>query len=120
QVAAHYIAAHATLDEQQVADFLEGLSDRLATWAEKNNLLQESSSSTYEAFINYLAQYLEVSQSNHQQTEFENELNTYSHAKVNNQPICSLSSGDSDAEDQLDTVVLFKPQQYSNKNALGG
>ncbi|MCC5654180.1 type I-D CRISPR-associated protein Cas10d/Csc3 [Nostoc sp. XA013] len=120
QVAAHYIAAHATLDDQQVIDFLEKLSDRLANWAEQNNLLQESSSPTYEAFINYLSQYLEVSLSNHQQTEFENELNTYSHAKVNNQPICSLSSGDSDAEDQLDTVVLFKPQQYSNKNALGG
>jgi CRISPR-associated protein Csc3 len=120
QVAAHYIATHATLSEDQIKDFLGELSDRLATWAEQNNLLQESSSPTYEAFINYLAQYLEVYPSNYQPIEFENELNTYSLAKVNNQPICSLSAGDPDAEDQLDTVVLFKPQQYSNKNALGG
>lgn len=120
QVAAQYIANHATLDEEQVKDFLGKLSDRLATWAEKNNLLKETSSPTHEAFINYLAQYLEVSASQSQPTEFDKELDTYSLAKVNNQPICSLSAGDLDAEDQLDTVVLFKPQQYSNKNALGG
>ncbi|MBD2458957.1 type I-D CRISPR-associated protein Cas10d/Csc3 [Nostoc sp. FACHB-87] len=120
QAAAHYIAAHATLDEQQLKDFLGGLSDRLATWAEQNHLLKETSSPTHEAFINYLAQYLEVYPSTHQPTQFENELDTYSLAKVNNQPICSLSAGDPDAEDQLDAVVLFKPQQYSNKNALGG
>ncbi|MGH1393897.1 MAG: type I-D CRISPR-associated protein Cas10d/Csc3 [Trichormus sp.] len=120
QAAAHYIATHATLDEGQVEEFLGKLSDRLATWAEQNNLLKANSSPTYEAFIHYLAQYLEVSPSNQPAVEFANELNTYSLAKVNNQAICSLSAGDPDAEDQLDTVVLFKPQQYSNKNALGG
>lgn len=120
QAAAHYIASHATLSDTQVEEFLRELSDRLATWAEQNHLLKETSSPTHEAFINYLAQYLEVYPSTHQPTQFENELNTYSLAKVNNQPICSLSAGDPDAEDQLDAVVLFKPQQYSNKNALGG
>jgi CRISPR type I-D-associated protein Csc3/Cas10d len=40
--------------------------------------------------------------------------------KVAKQPICSLSSGEFASEDQMDSVVLFKPQQYSNKNPLGG
>ncbi|MEH1938090.1 MAG: type I-D CRISPR-associated protein Cas10d/Csc3 [Nostoc sp.] len=120
QAAAHYIATHATLDEEQVRNFLKDLGDRLAIWAEENNLLKGITSPTHEAFVNYLAQYLEVSGLRHETTEFENELAAYSEAKVNNQPICSLSSGESKAEDQLDTVVLFKPQQYSNKNSLGG
>lgn len=120
QAAAHYIAAHATLDTEQVSDFLRELGDRLATWADENGLLKETTNPTYEAFVNYLAQYLEVSGFCHQPPEFENELAAYSAAKVTNQPICSLSSGESGAEDQLDSVVLFKPQQYSNKNALGG
>ncbi|MEH2455870.1 type I-D CRISPR-associated protein Cas10d/Csc3 [Nostoc sp.] len=120
QAAAHYIATHTTLDLEQVSNFLKDLGDRLATWAEQNNLLKGITSPTHEAFVNYLAQYLEVSGFCHQPTDFENQLAAYSEAKVNNQPICSLSSGESDAEDQLDTVVLFKPQQYSNKNTLGG
>ncbi|MHC5935984.1 type I-D CRISPR-associated protein Cas10d/Csc3 [Nostoc sp.] len=120
QAAAHYIATHATLDQEQISNFMKDLGDRLAIWAEENNLLKGITSPTHEAFVNYLAQYLEVSGLRHQITEFENELAAYSEAKVNNQPICSLSSGESKAEDQLDTVVLFKPQQYSNKNSLGG
>ncbi|MFM6310931.1 MAG: type I-D CRISPR-associated protein Cas10d/Csc3, partial [Dolichospermum sp.] len=53
-------------------------------------------------------------------SDFTQELTAYTQAKITNQPICSLSSGEATAEEQLDTVVLFKPQQYSNKNALGG
>ncbi|HYW22071.1 MAG TPA: type I-D CRISPR-associated protein Cas10d/Csc3 [Nodularia sp. (in: cyanobacteria)] len=120
QVAAHYIANHLTLDLEQVRDFLINLSDRLATWAEQNNLLHETSSPTHAAFVEYLAQYLEISEFRHQPAEFAQELAAYSQAKVTNQPICSLSGGESRAEDQVETVVLFKPQQYSNKNALGG
>ncbi|MEH2295180.1 type I-D CRISPR-associated protein Cas10d/Csc3 [Nostoc sp.] len=118
--AAHYIATHATLDQEQASNFLKVLGDRLATWAEQNNLLKGITSPIHEALVTYLTEYLEVSGFCHQPTQFENQLAAYSRAKVNNQPICSLSSGESDAEDQLETVVLFKGQQYSNKNALGG
>ncbi len=119
-VAAHYIATHATLDLEQVSDFLSELAERLSTWAEENGLLKQQSSATQEAFFNYLAQYLEVSGCSPQTSKFQDELATYVEAKATNQPICSLSSGEAAAEDQLDSVVLFKPQQYSNKNALGG
>ncbi|MFM2061447.1 MAG: hypothetical protein RLZZ507_1117 [Cyanobacteriota bacterium] len=120
QVAAHYIANHAALDEQQIKEYLQTLSDRLATWGAEKGLLKETANPTREAFIKYLVQYLELGSLTNQISEFTNELTAYSKAKVNNQPICSLSSGESQAEEQLDTVVLFKPQQYSNKNALGG
>ena len=120
QVAAHYVAAHPTLDLEQVSDFLTDFATSLATWAEANHLLKEQSSPTHEAFVNYLTQYLEVSECPHHPCEFQQELAAYADAKASNQPICSLSSGESAAEDQLDSVVLFKPQQYSNKNALGG
>lgn len=119
-VAAYYVATHSTLDLEQVSDFLLEIADCLSTWAENNGLLKQQSSPTKEAFFNYLAQYLEVSGYFEQTFKVQDELATYTKAKVTNQPICSLSSGEAAAEDQLDSVVLFKPQQYSNKNALGG
>ncbi|MFB2971991.1 type I-D CRISPR-associated protein Cas10d/Csc3 [Aerosakkonema sp. BLCC-F183] len=120
RVAAAYMAANSTLDLEQVADFLTDFADRLATWAENNGFLKQNSSPTRAAFTSYLAQYLEVWGLTESPREFENELAAYADAKVNNQAICSLSSGEFSPEDQLDSVVLFKPQQYSNKNALGG
>lgn len=120
QVSAHYVAVHSTLDEQQFSIFLNDLGDRLANWGTENGLLSESAQLTREAFVNYLEQYLEISTSSHQLTDFQPELTAYSTSKISNQPICSFSSGESSAEDQLDSVVLFKPQQYSNKNPLGG
>jgi CRISPR-associated protein Csc3 len=120
QVAAHYVASHATMDDEQISNLLQNFSNNLANWATENALLKESTNPTYDAFGEYLRQYLEMGVSHHQISQFAQELAAYSQAKVTNQPICSLSSGESAAEEQLDTVVLFKPQQYSNKNALGG
>ncbi len=120
QVAANYIAKHPTLDENQVKDYLQKLANNLANWAEENKLLAENSSPTYQAFIDYLAQYLEIFTTGNVNIDFSQELTAYTQAKITNKPLCSFSSGEALAEEQLDTVVLFKPQQYSNKNALGG
>lgn len=120
RVAAHYMADHLTLDSEQVTEFLTVFADRLATWAEEKGLLKQQSSPTREVFGDYLEQYLEIWGLTALPHKFPNELTAYTEAKVTNQPICSLSSGEFSAEDQLDSVVLFKPQQYSNKNALGG
>lgn len=120
QVAAHYMADHSTLDFEQISEFLSNLANQIADWAEANNLLKSQNSLTQAAFFDYLAQYLEISTLSCQGATFQQELEGYTEAKVRNQPLCSLSSGEAIAEDQLDSVVLFKPQQYSNKNALGG
>jgi CRISPR-associated protein Csc3 len=88
----------------------------------KNDLLPEHHSPTREIFYCYLVEYLEVYGWENQNLGFEDELITYTIAKTKaaKQPICSLSSGQFASEDQMDSVVLFKPQQYSNKNQLGG
>ncbi len=120
QAAAHCMAVNKTWDSDRALAELSNLGVRLATWAEENNLLPTYTSPTREDFFNYLAQYLEVSGWETQTAAFQDELAAYANAKTTNQPFCSLSSGEFAAEDQLDSVVLFKPQQYSNKNSLGG
>lgn len=121
-VAAYYIATHATLDAEQVSEKLLNLAENLAEWAENNNLLPGHHSPTLEIFNDYLTHYLEIQGWEPDPPSFNQELATYTLAKTKagKQPICSLSSGEFTSEDQMDSVVLFKPQQYSNKNALGG
>ncbi len=122
--AAYYIAVTTNnkLDLEQLTEKLRNLADNLATWAETNNLLPEHHSPTCDVFLSYINQYLEVSGWEQQESPFQNELYSYVAAKTKaaKEPICSLSSGEFASEDQMDSVVLFKPQQYSNKNSLGG
>ena len=128
QVAAYYIA-QTELDRhpasEELSNFLNDFGQNLANWAQENNLLPDHENYTYQALCNYLEQYLEISKCEQKTTQnksrkFKDELAAYTAAKVKNKPICSLSSGEFAAEEQLESVVLFKPQQYSNKNALGG
>ena len=120
--AACYIAANASLDLDQLTEKLQNLAQNVATWAEANQFLPEYHSPTRDIFLNYLTQYLEVLGWEPEAQTFQDELSNYVAAKTKaaKQPICSLSSGEFASEDQMDSVVLFKPQQYSNKNALGG
>jgi len=120
QVAAHYVSLHSTQDIEEISEYLENFSDRLAIWAKEQNLLTEQSSPTHQDFSLYLESYLEISETTNNVKAFQTELTAYTTAKATNQAICSLSSGELEAEDQLDSVVLFKQQQYSNKNSLGG
>jgi CRISPR-associated protein Csc3 len=119
---AYYIAQNATLDLEGAMAKVQEIADRLADWAIEQKLLPEHQSPTREIFYDYLAQNLEVSGWSTQSQNFGHELESYAQAKTKaaKQPICSLSSGEFASEDQMDSVVLFKPQQYSNKNPLGG
>ncbi len=107
-------------DSEEFLEVFKNFAVDLSNWAEKNSLLPSHTSPTYEAFCEYLNQYLEVFASEHNRVNFVNELAGYVNSKVKNKPICSISSGEFAAEDQLESVVIFKPQQYSNKNLLGG
>lgn len=122
QAAAYYIANHSTFDLEDVSQKLTEYSEQLAQWAQKNQLLPPHNSPTRQVFENYLEQYLEIQGWTSLSSNFTQELKTYTIAKTKSskQPICSLSSGEFISEDQMDSVVLFKPQQYSNKNTLGG
>lgn len=120
--AAHYVATHASLNLDEISEKLRSIAHDLADWAEANQLLPPHNSPTRDLFSSYLKQYLEVQGWDTQAQTFEDELKVYTVAKTRSAkaPICSLSSGEFASEDQMDSVVLFKPQQYSNKNALGG
>ncbi|WP_013334249.1 type I-D CRISPR-associated protein Cas10d/Csc3 [Gloeothece verrucosa] len=120
RVAAYYVASHATLDS--IHNKLIQIAENLSTWAEENHLFPQHQSPTREVFYSYLSQYLEIKSLTSQQPSFTDELTAYTLAKTKaaKQPICSLRSGEYLSEDQMDSVVLFKPQQYSNKNPLGG
>ena len=122
--AAYYItvATGNTLNLEQLNQQLQSFVNALADWAEEHHLLPEHHSPTREIFLEYVGQYLEVMGWDAQAQSFAGELAHYTAAKTKaaKQPICSLSSGEFASEDQMDSVVLFKPQQYSNKNALGG
>lgn len=120
--AAHYMANHASLNPEDVLQNLTQWAEDLANWASDNNLLPLHHSPAQEIFASYLKQYLEVKGCHINEPSFASEFTTYIGAKTKaaKQPICSLSSGEFISEDQMDSVVLFKPQQYSNKNPLGG
>ena len=122
RVAAAYVANHKSLDESEMSDRLSELAAKLADWATENNYLPPHQSPTREIFNRYLEHYLDISGWETKVPSFEQELSAYIAAKTKaaKQPICSLSSGEFPSEDQMDSVVLFKPQQYSNKNTLGG
>jgi CRISPR-associated protein Csc3 len=120
--AAYYVATHATLKPEDILERMEIWAEDLANWASENNLLTSDSSPIRDIFYEYLTQYLEVKGWENNNSSFSAEFTAYANAKTKaaKQPICSLSSGEFTSEDQMDSVVLFKPQQYSNKNALGG
>ena len=122
RAAAHYINQHRTFDEEQTIDSLVQFTKDIATWATKNQLLTDTDNPTRAAFFSYLDSGLEISGWQPLTPPFDRELERYVIAKTKSakQPICSLSSGEFVSEDQMDSVVLFKPQQYSNKNTLGG
>lgn len=120
--AAFYVASHATFKPEDILERMEIWAKDLAIWASENNLLPSHSSPIRDIFYDYLTQYLEVKGWESNYPSFEAEFTVYTDAKTKagKQPICSLSSGEFASEDQMDSVVLFKPQQYSNKNSLGG
>jgi CRISPR-associated protein Csc3 len=120
--AAMYIANRASLTPEEAIENLSEIANNLANWAEERQLLPEHYSPTQAIFEDYLDRYLEVQGWEAIAPDFNRELESYTTAKTkaSKQPICSLSSGEFSSEDQMDSVVLFKPQQYSNKNPLGG
>ncbi|MEN9235959.1 MAG: type I-D CRISPR-associated protein Cas10d/Csc3 [Gloeomargarita sp. GMQP_bins_25] len=122
RAAAHFIAQHATWDDRQAMEHLQTLANDLASWAAQRQLLPVQSSPTQTTFREYLAHYLELQGWEPSAPAVATELSRYTEAKTREAqaPLCSLSSGEFDTEEQLDSVVLFKPQQYSNKNPLGG
>jgi CRISPR-associated protein Csc3 len=122
RLAAHVLARHSGWDDDQLQAQLQDLAEAIVDWGQRGDRLPPYESPTQQVFDRYLDSYLDLSGWDSYLGNFAQELDRYSQAKTRQgkQPICTLSSGEFPSEDQLDSVVLFKPQQYSNKNALGG
>lgn len=118
RVAAHYVRQNAALDNEQVLARLTGLAQRLVELCQQDLPATEE---TRQEFYQYLDSYLEVRGSLAlNKKNFLQELTNYTRSKAENKLLCSLSSAEFVGVEQMETVVLFKPQQYSNKNRLGG
>jgi CRISPR-associated protein Csc3 len=122
RVAALYILRHNTLDKDELQEKLTQLVNDLVIWAKEKKLFQANLNLTKETFGDYIDRYLELPEMPSNVSSFALELEGYDRSKTKKakQPICSLSSSEFLSEEQMDSVVLFKPQQYSNKNPLGG
>ncbi|MGB0564805.1 MAG: type I-D CRISPR-associated protein Cas10d/Csc3, partial [Spirulinaceae cyanobacterium] len=121
-VAATVVAQNSDRDDMEFQDFLETFAEALAQWYEEQQAAEAAEQSLTQAvFLDYVAGALEIQDWPSALPSFEHELEAYSAAKTKaaKQPVCSLGSSEFASEDQMDSVVLFKPQQYSNKNALG-
>jgi CRISPR-associated protein Csc3 len=122
RVAASYILRHNTLDKEQLQEKLKQLVEDLVIWGEDKKLFQINQNPTKDTFFDYIDRYLELPEVPSNAISFALELEGYENSKTKKakQPTCSLSSSEFPSEEQMDSVVLFKPQQYSNKNPLGG
>ncbi|MCS6959178.1 MAG: type I-D CRISPR-associated protein Cas10d/Csc3 [Pseudanabaenaceae cyanobacterium SKYGB_i_bin29] len=116
RIAAHYIRQNASLDDQQVQSRLANLAENITNLLDQKLATEEL---TKQELNQYLDNYLEVLNITSPNMVFTQELRNYTISKQGNNYLCSLSSGEFLGVEQMDTVVLFKPQQYSNKNPLG-
>jgi CRISPR-associated protein Csc3 len=123
-VAARYISRRPELRPEQIEELFAALGTAFLEEVERlrGNAAQDNSLRT--ALNQYVARVLDVngiaSLATEALREFEAELARYTVGKAMNRPLCSLCSSPYESQDQSVTVVLFKPQQYSAKNKLGG
>lgn len=120
-VAARYVAAHATMDEDGLAEVLDRITETVTEFIAARHLQPKKSSALSEAFDDYLRRVVELDplMGMAQKASWAEELGQYVRAKAGNQSLCSLCSSPYGAEEQAETAVPFVPQQYSNKTRLG-
>jgi CRISPR-associated protein Csc3 len=122
--AAHYVTRHPTLAPEDVERLMQQLGVAFLEELRRQGLSAQSASALRAALADYAAKTLDIDGAAFSGAEgttpFASELTSYVGNKASNRPVCSLCSSPYENEEQAVTVVLFKPQQYSNKNRLGG
>lgn len=122
--AAHYITRHPALDPGEMEALMRQIGEALLAELRRQGLTEQGSSVMKDALASYVAHILDIDGAgltgDGAAAQFANELTSYLNNKATNRPVCSLCSSPYESEEQTVTVVLFKPQQYSNKNRLGG
>jgi CRISPR-associated protein Csc3 len=122
--AAHFLTLHPTLTPQDMEGVLRQIGQAFLAELQRQGLPAQGASTLKDALTSYVRQVLDcdgVALTGEQApAQFSEELTRYLGNKASNRPVCSLCSSPYENEEQTVTVVLFKPQQYSNKNKLGG
>jgi CRISPR-associated protein Csc3 len=122
--AAHYITRHPTLAQEEVEAFMRQVGAAFLEELRRQGLPEQGVGTLRSALADYVAKTLDLDGAALTGAEgaapFANELIGYTGNKASNRPVCSLCSSPYENEEQTVSVVIFKPQQYSNKNRLGG
>ncbi len=122
--AAHYITLHPTLDPDGMEALMRQIGEAVLEELRRQGLPEQGGSMMKNALASYVAHILDIDGAgltgDGAAAQFAGEITSYLNNKASNRPVCSLCSSPYENEEQTVTVVLFKPQQYSNKNRLGG
>ena len=122
-VASRYITTHATYSMIEVEHLLNSLSKDILQGFIAAGMVPSTVNPLKLALQDYLERLLGSNAAPHNAAFITgragDELHRYTQSKALNRPMCSLCSSTYDNTLQRDTVVLFAPQQFSNKNPLG-
>lgn len=123
-VAARYIQQHPQIDPSDLEALLRRLAERALEFITAQGQSRSEDSATSRSFQEYARRIIEVdgrlvgADEPDLRASFAGELQRYTQSKAANKAICSLCASADAATDQDVSVVLFKPQQYSNKSPL--
>jgi len=134
EVACRYLAAHPATDTDDLEALMCGLGEVVWSDIRQRQLSAAHEPQVRAAFARYVRAVVQVdgrplidgvsgaagrvSGMDAGRARFADELRFYQTNKAENKPLCSLCAAADVSTDQAATVVLFKPQQYSNKNPL--
>jgi CRISPR-associated protein Csc3 len=121
--AAVYLKKHPELDPDGIESLFADLSKHLLACISSSDVHPRQEAKCEDAFTRYVVRTLEIDGKpvgHDDQESFGAELANYVELKAKNKLTCSLCSSPFPASEQVDSVVLFKGQQYSNKGQLGG
>ncbi len=121
-VAALYVAKHRSMDDIQLAEVMDKLRDASDKFVREKGLTPSIKSALVDSFANYLQANLEINgiaQIGEGAISLRQEFSQYLERKEKNKPVCSMCSTPYESIQQPETIVLFKPQQYTNKIPLG-
>ncbi len=124
--AARYIQRHSELNPEELEGVMNRLAARSLQFIDESGLAlpKENENPTARTFQDYAQRIIEIdgrlvgSSGVATRERFAKELEYYIQSKAENKVVCSLCASPYEANEQDASVVLFKPQQYSNKSPL--
>lgn len=123
-VAARYLQAHPGLGPAELEELMRRLAERVSGFLAEQELARGDESASAGIFQQYARGVVEIdgrpagAGPAAARDQFAGELQRYVESKATNKVVCSLCAGAYEAREQDVSVVLFKPQQYSNKSPL--